>query len=86
MSGLQPRDDRLFRGRLLAFTLASALILLIGSSPVAAQADPPAFPTPTPIIPIPEPVEPLEDDDAIQNFLLLGTDTSSSTLPRTAAS
>lgn len=83
MSGLQPRDDRLFRGRLLAFTLASALILLIGSLPVAAQADPPAFPTPTPIIPIPEPVEPLEDDDAIQNFLLLGTDTSFSTLPRT---
>ena len=59
-----------------------AALVLVGAIHVSAK-EPPAFSTLTPIIPIPEPVEPLETDDAIQNILLLGADTSTSQMPRT---
>jgi len=79
MSGHAPRCARQVRGLALALIAA---IVLAGALRTSAQ-EPPAFPTPTPIIPIPEPVEPLETDDAIQNILLLGADTSTSQMPRT---
>lgn len=81
MSGLAPRQTRPIYALIL---LLAAAVALAGSRPVSAQEPAPTpVPTPTPIIPIPEPVEPLVDDDAIENILLLGSDTSTSDLPRT---
>lgn len=81
MSSLLPRHTRPVCGVIMVVTAA---IALAGRAPVSAQEPTPSpIPTPTPIIPIPEPVELLENDDAIENILLLGTDTSTSDLPRT---
>lgn len=62
--------------------LLATIAALTAALPSSAQ-EPAPIPTPTPVVPIPPPVEPLEDDDAIQNILLLGADTSASALART---
>ncbi|MCC6800648.1 MAG: LCP family protein, partial [Anaerolineae bacterium] len=62
--------------------LLATIAALTAALPSSAQ-EPAPIPTPTPVVPIPPPVEPLEDDDAIQNILLLGADTSASVLART---
>lgn len=71
------------RARGLLILLMAALAPVAALPGAAQEPVPTPSLSPTPVIPIPPPVEPLEDDDAIQNILLLGADTSASKLART---
>ncbi len=75
-------DQRLPRCARYLLAFLGSIGALLAALPGGAQEPAPSL-TPTPVIPIPPPVEPLEDDDAIQNILLLGADTSASQLART---